>query len=243
MIVQYWTICYHGVMSKERVIDISRILAESPVFGVMPTTAWAELVRVGRVFRCKGRTVLHGAGRPAAYLYHVVSGQLDLTSVSREGEEGAVGSFGPGQWVIWLAPFDGRPTERDIHAANGSVILAFPIAKIRQAFEKHPQAYPPLLKEISRRFRATLRLQDARVIVTRDQRVGQILLMLAEFTAESGATRHARITRGMLAQRVGCSRQTLYEALARLEKRGLIRLRYAAIDLPDPAQLRAFCAP
>jgi CRP/FNR family transcriptional regulator, cyclic AMP receptor protein len=243
MIVQYWTIWYHGVMSKEGVIDISRILAESPVFGVMPSTAWGELARVARVFRCRGRTVLHSAGQPASYLYHVVSGQLDLTSVSRDGEEGAVGSFGAGQWVTWLSPFDGRPTERDIHATNGSVILAFPLDQVRKAFEVNPQAYPHLLKEISKRFRAALRLQDAHMVVNRDQRVGQMLLMLAEFTADSHESRHARITRSALAQRAGCSRQTMYQVLTRLEEKGLVRLRYGGIELQDPRGLRAFCTP
>jgi CRP/FNR family transcriptional regulator, cyclic AMP receptor protein len=230
-------------MRDQSAIDIVRILSENPVFGAMSAIAKAELGRVARLYRCRGRTILHSAGQPAAYLFHVVRGQIDLTSVSREGEEGAVGSFGAGQWAAWLAPFDGRPTERDIHAVDGSIVLAFPLNAVRKAFEQNPQAYPPLLNEISKRFRAALRLQDARVIINRDQRVGQMLLMLAEFTADNRAVRQVHITRTALAQRAGCSRQLLYEVLARLEEKGFVRLRYGGIELPDPQGLRAFCAP
>jgi CRP-like cAMP-binding protein len=230
-------------MGDERAIDILQILRESPVFGQMQATAWADLARVARLYRCRGRTILHSAGQPASYLFHVVSGQIDLISVSREGEEGSVGSFGAGQWATWLAPFDGRPTERDIHAVNGSTVLAFPLDAVRLVFEQNPQAYPHLLREISKRFRAALRLQDANAVINRDQRVGHILLMLAEFGPGYPAIRHVRITRAALAQRAGCSRQTLYEALARLEAKGFIRARYGEIQLPDPTALRAFCLP
>lgn len=230
-------------MGDKRVTDVLQILDESPVFGEMDPAAWADLARVVRVYRCRGRTILHSAGQQAAYLFYVVSGQIDLTSVSRDGEEGSVGSFGAGQWATWLAPFDGRPTERDIHAANGSTVLAFPLDAVRLAFEQNPHAYPHLLREISRRFRATLRLQDANAVINRDQRVGHILLMLAEFASGSPTIGHVRITRTALAQRAGCSRQTLYEALARLEAKGLIRARYGGIQLPNPAMLRAFCTP
>jgi CRP/FNR family transcriptional regulator, cyclic AMP receptor protein len=219
------------------------MLQENPVFAVMSENAKTELARVARVYRCRGRTILHSAGQPAAYLFHVVSGQIELTTVTREGEEGAVGTFGAGQWATWLAPFDGRPTERDIHAANGSVILAFPLEAVRSTFAQNPQAYPPLLKEISRRFRAVLRLQDARTIINRDQRIGHILLLLAEFNSASPKALRVKITRAALAQRVGCSRQTLYEALARLESKGLIRTIYGGIELHDPKQLRIYCMP
>jgi CRP/FNR family transcriptional regulator, cyclic AMP receptor protein len=228
-------------MGDERAIDILQILRESPVFGQMQATAWADLARVARLYRCRGRTILHSAGQPAAYLFHIVSGQIDLTSISREGEEAAVGSFGIGQWATWLAPFDGRPTERDIHAVHGSKILAFPLEVVLTAFEQNPNAYPHLLREISRRFRATLRLQDASAIINRDQRVGHILLMLAELVPENPVIRHVRITRAALAQRAGCSRQTLFEALVRLEGKELIKTRYGGIELPNPAKLRAFC--
>jgi CRP/FNR family transcriptional regulator, cyclic AMP receptor protein len=230
-------------MGDERAIDILQILRESAVFGEMAPAAWADLARVARLYRCRGRTILHSAGQPAAYLFHVVGGQIDLTSVSRDGEEGAVGSFGAGQWATWLAPFDGRPTERDIHAVDGSTILAFPLDAVRLAFEQNPQAYPYLLREIARRFRATLRLQDASAIINRDQRVGHILLMLAEFAPGSRAAKQVRITRAALAQRVGCSRQTLYEALARLETKGLIRSGYGGFELPNTSALRTFCTP
>jgi CRP/FNR family transcriptional regulator, cyclic AMP receptor protein len=230
-------------VNKTAAIDIMMILQENPVFTVMSEDSKKALTRVARVFQCRGRTILHSAGQPAAYLFHVVSGQIELTTVTSEGQEGAVGTFGAGQWATWLAPFDGRPTERDIHAANGSTILAFPLEPLRRAFEQNPHAYPFLLKEISRRFRAVLRLQDARTIINRQQRIGQTLLLLAEFSAENPSVLHVKITRADLARRASCSRQTLYTALAHLESYGLIQLRYGGIDLPNPNQLRAFCAP
>lgn len=229
-------------MNSAKPVDIVRELSASPVFGILPPAAQTELARVARLYRCRGRTVLHSAGTPATHLYFVVRGRIELTAVSREGEEEAVGSFGTGQWATWLAPFEDRPTERDIHAVDGSLILAFPVEAVRQALAGHPQAYPPLLREISRRFRAILRLQDARALVSREQRIGQLLLLLAQDVGD-GPERQVPITRTVLARRVGCSRQTLYEALGRLEAAGLVRLRYGAILLPDPKRLRAFCTP
>lgn len=220
--------------------EISAFLSTSPVFGVMTAEARNALARSARQYHCRGRTILHGAGSPATHVYGVVSGRIELTAVSKDGVEIAAGSFGARQWATWLAPFDGRPTERDMHAVHGSRILAFPIKLVRQLFEQNPAAYPYLLREISKRFRAILRLQDAPRASTRDQRVGEILLMLAEHD-DAAKSAYAHVTRSELAARTSMSRQTLYEVLLRLEQRKLIHSQYRVIEIPDASALRLFC--
>lgn len=221
--------------------DVTTVLAQSPVFGRLPASARAELARVARRFECKGRTVLHSARLPATYIFHVIKGRIELTSVSAEGGESAVGSFGPGQWATWLAPFDGRPTERDMHAVDRSVVIAIPTADVRNAFDQHPEVYPYLLREIATRFRAVLRMQDARTVMDRDQRVAQILLMLASSDDQAPEPVIA-ISRAALAIRAGCSRQTLYEVLGRLEQQKLIRTAYRSITILQKQKLAALCS-
>lgn len=216
--------------------DVASVLSKSPVFGRLPAPARAELARVARRFECKGRTVLHSARLPATYIFHVIEGRIELTSVSAEGGESAVGSFGPGQWATWLAPFDGRPTERDMHAVDRSVVIAIPTADVRSALELHPEVYPYLLREIGTRFRAILRMQDARAVMNRDQQVAQTLLMLAS-SEGSAEGRVIAMSRNALATRVGCSRQTLYEVLSRLKGLGLIQTGYRSIKISDKQRL------
>ena len=221
---------------------IAELLAGSPVFSQMKSEERRRLAGVARMIVCRGRTVIHSAGNPSDHIFLVVSGQAELVSVNRSGVETAVGVFGPGQWLTWLALFDPIPTERDIQADDRTRLLAVPANEVRAIMAENPALYPLLMAEISKRFRTTLRLQEHRMTTDRDQRVGQILLLLADFGGDGAKVPRLRITRSQLAQRAACSRQSLYESLDRMAGRGLVALAYGEIELPDVAGLRQFCA-
>lgn len=216
---------------------IAEILGRSKVFEAVPLDERMKLATTARTVRCEGRTLVQAADEAPQEIFLVVSGQAELSSGTREGEEVTIALFGPGCWVTWLAVFDLLPTGRDCHATNGSSLLAFPRKAIQAVLERHPAAYPIIIREISIRFRALLRWQEHLTLSDRDHRVAKMLLLLASVSGDTSQQPSVRMSHERLATTAGCSRQSLFSSLKKLSEQGLIQQGYGRIILSDLAGL------
>lgn len=219
---------------------IAEHLAGTPVFACMPHEARVALARAARIVRCESATVLCGAGETPDRIFQVVDGQIELVGATRDGEEVVVGALGPGNWMSWISLFDGLPQQNDTRAVARSRLIALPADGVRRAIAAHPSAYPLVIAEISRRFRAVLSWQSHRALDDRNRRLGHVLLLLAQFSGDAPAP-VVRVTGERLSRIANCSRQTLHAALKQLAAQGYVRQRYGRIELSDAAGLRAYC--
>lgn len=212
-----------------------RALAKSPVLGLLAPEVQDRLLQAAQTIRCSGTTLLCGAEERPALLYLVRQGQIELTAQSADGEEMTISALGPESWISWLGIFDSRPVQHDIVGASGSRIIAFPARLIREAVDTVPGCYPAIIAEIGGRFRALIQWVEQSALATRDRRLAQLLLSLARTSGDGENT--VLLTRARIARLMGCSRQTLHQALSELVSQGLVRTAYGRIEIADPAGL------
>ncbi|MDP5102495.1 MAG: Crp/Fnr family transcriptional regulator [Erythrobacter sp.] len=212
-----------------------RAIATSSVLGLLTPVLQERLLRSAQVIRCKGATLLCSAEEQPSQLYLVLHGQIELTARTADGEEMTISALGPGSWITWLGLFDNRPALHDIVAAPGSRIVAVPAKLIRDAAASVPECYPAIIAEIGGRFRALIQWVEQSALVGRDRRLAQLLLSLAR--SSGTGTNDVLLTRAKIARLMGCSRQTLHDALRSLEASGLIKLAYGRIAIVDQARL------
>lgn len=212
-----------------------RALAASPVLGLLPAALQERLLQSAQLIRCAGPTLLCSAEEKPLQLYLVLHGQIELTARTADGDEMTISALGPGSWISWLGIFDSRPAQHDLVGGSGARIVAVPARLIRDAVASVPECYPAVIAEIGGRFRALIQWVEQSALVGRDRRLAQLLLSLAR-TSGTGA-KDVLLTRAKIARLMGCSRQTLHDALRGLVDDGLIRLAYGRIEIVDQARL------
>ena len=226
--------------SAERTLDataIAELVGQAAPFALLSPEERRTLAASARIVRCRGRTQLYCGAITPTQIFYVVNGGIELSASNPAGDEVVLAVYGPENWATWLILFDDTPTGRALTGTNHSVVLAFPAETLRGIIARNPALYPPILAEISRRFRATLRWQ-AIMSLRNGPRVAQLLAMLIEVNRDTGYG-VVMATHNRLARMLGLSRQTLHVELERLAQSGIITRRYGRIEVPDPARLQA----
>lgn len=213
-------------------------LASSAVLSLLPLPIQGQLVRAASAIRCNGATLLCAADEKPEMLYLVHSGHIELTARTADGQEMTITALGTGSWISWLGIFDDRPINHDLVGASGTITFAIPAKLVREAVAGVPACYPAIIAEIGNRFRVLIDWVEQSALVGRERRLAQLLLSLAK--AAGGSQDTVFLARARIARLLGCSRQTLYDALRRLVEGGLIRLSYGRIHILDRQAMEQF---
>lgn len=216
---------------------LEEVLTASPVFGSLPPPVQRSIAASANMHHMPARTLLSAAEEPLAALYLVRSGQIELTAVSADGEEVTLTALGSGAWATWLGVMDPTPAGHGFWASRGSVVLSFPAALIRSTLLAHPTVMPAVVHQIGDRFRNLMKWVEQSALAQRDQRLAQLLLLLAQ---QGSSDDTIMLTRDRIASLLGCSRQTLHDALTRMAAAGLIQLGYGRVIILDSGALRQF---
>lgn len=199
----------------------------------------AELARSGRLRRLKRGEVLFAAGDENAACATLISGALKVTAFDEEGTERILALVHPAGFVGELfAPF----AHHDVVALTDSELCVFPRSDMGRALELHPKLTQALLRrsqEDLHQSRNLLALSGRRSAA---ERVGAMLIGLAEAASESPCHPARQfdlpMTRGEIAGMLGLTIETVSRAITRFEREGVIRRRGArGIELIDPARL------
>jgi CRP-like cAMP-binding protein len=228
------------MIARMEIDALAELLGQTPVFRHLPLAARRELLGKSRLLACEYRTVLQRAGTPHHDLYLVIDGHAEMSASTREGDEIVVAIFGPLSFTSWIALFHDSPAERDLVAAPGSRLLAFPARPLLETLEAYPALYPQVLRLEAARFRAALDWQQQAAVADRTKRIASLLLLMAQISGEQEGSPRVAMTGEKLARIAQCSRETFRAALAELRAKGLVEQQYGAIVLLDRAGLKAF---
>jgi CRP-like cAMP-binding protein len=220
-------VCSHRVRSLYRNLDES-------------TLAQLDQEKAVQVFE-QGQGLFYEGG-PSSAMYCVHSGYIKLYKTGPGGEELVIAFLGPGDSLGLSSMLAGEPHETAAVAATRALVCTIPRELIESVVRKRPEVALDMLAFLARSLRVSHEqiMDIAQRRVT--QRVAHMLLTLHESTANGGNGNGAaglRFKRVDMAHMVGTTPETLSRVLHKLQKRGLLEVTRAEIQVSDIEGLKA----
>lgn len=217
----------------------------------------ARLERYGR------RTQVLAHDRHRRELLVVVSGCLEISSMSSGGRKYVNALLGPGQVAPLVRLLEEVPLAYDYHAHEDSVIVHLPCDAVIAVLDAEPVLWRDVAKLGLQRQRLSIVLLQNQMLNSVHGRVAATLMSLVHFYGGQGqgqgqGTESAtsavrpeegeavgplvRLSQTDLAAMLGLSRQTINKELGRLVEEGAIDMRYKRIRIVDAERLARIAA-
>ncbi len=220
-------------------LDVSAWL-DKTVFAQLPETAMVKLITASHVERFEVPTLVNSAHTPLTHLRLVTQGSIEVVVRRANGAEVALGDFGPGGWVTWLACFMQTPPEHDFYTSANTHCIALPVNTVRAVCANHPALFLPIIEEIGSRMRLLMQWTGQSVTTSPAKRMARLIGILLEAQGAAEPSGVLRATQDRLARLARCSRQSANGLLRELEKQQLVKLAYGRIEVPDAQALAVF---
>jgi CRP-like cAMP-binding protein len=203
----------------------------------------ARLERYGR------RTQVLAHDRHRRELLVVVSGCLEISSMSSHGRKYVNALLGPGQVAPLVRLLEDVPLPYDYHAHEDSVIVHLPCDAVIAVLDAEPVLWRDVAKLGLQRQRLSIVLLQNQMLNSIHGRVAATLMSLVHFysgqsqpTPEGDGLPLVRLSQNDLAAMLGLSRQTINKELGRLVDEGAIDMRYKRIRIVDARRLARIAA-
>ncbi len=220
-------------MDKRTAAEFARThgwLATTPVEFQDEVVARADLVRL------KTGQPLYAAGDDSGGLFGLIAGRLDvhLTTLGNEHSLAFVGQ--PGIWIGDIAAVTGQKRIMTIVASGQCEILRLPRAEMMRIVEKTPTAWQYFAAMLAQNFARAVEIIEYLRCPTPARRIAALLLnLVGERTPQA-----LQVSQVEMAEMTHFGRTTVQSALTDLSQLGLVRRRYATIEIVDITALRRF---
>lgn len=215
----------------------------APITQVPPFTEFtdAELAELlprvqRRVYRAE--ETIFREGDPPAFIYYVLSGEINLTLTSEERRI-TVGKFPSGRLLGIQTIFDDGPHFLSATALTSTTVLAVPRGDLVGILRQHPDALLKMAAIYATQIRAAALLVAEMQFLDLPVRLAKRILELAEQAGPGrpGGTA-VKVTQKELSELAGATRGGVNRALKRLEHLGVIRISRGTIIVVAPDRLR-----
>ena len=201
--------------------------------------------------RYSRRTQVLAHDRHRRELLVVVSGCLEISSMSSNGRKYVNALLGPGQVAPLVRLLEDVPLPYDYHAHEDSVIVHLPSDAVIAVLDAEPVLWRDVAKLGLQRQRLSIVLLQNQMLNSIHGRVAATLMSLVHFysgqgpgqaAAEDDAGPLLRLSQNDLASMLGLSRQTINKELGRLVEEGAIDMRYKRIRIVNAERLARIAA-
>jgi CRP-like cAMP-binding protein len=223
---------YNGDMSEN---DTDRVLQ------VLRRTGWAgraepglveALLAAGRLVRLPAGTWSHGEGDIETGILVVIDGAMQLFTEAPGDRQVLVGHVEQGGTIGQAARFGGGPRIVTAIAVVPSQILVISDAALTRLSAAWPGLWRVIAGLAYAQMRVAVQTLAQIVALPPRQRLAARLVMLAQIKGEPAPVTLS-IGQQALGELVGLTRKTVNGLLGDFAKEGLVRLRYAKLELVD----------
>ncbi len=223
--------------------EAARILRQGPWFRDLPDEIRIAVLAAGTTVRLEAGKSSFLQGSEPSGLHAVVSGQLRIAHVDRNGHDVLMAVLRPGEWTGFLCSLDGRPHFYSAVAAEPTVVFRLHHAAVRTIFEADVATYKMLQWPELNAARSLARFAIAEVGRPLAQRIAARLRDLGRWaygpaTGPIAALDH--VSQEDLAMSAHASRQSVNAILRDFEARGWIATGYGKIRVTDAEALEKF---
>ncbi|AOS95702.1 cAMP-activated global transcriptional regulator CRP [Microbulbifer aggregans] len=224
-------------------IEPLQILRTCPLLSGLPDDALRELVPLARSQRYGAEEAIYPPGAMQSQLSIVAEGRVRICSSNADGREATLAILDTGAWFGDTVFSPDAPRVFGATAHDDCLILDIPGEALRAILQRYPEGYPVALDLVSRRLWSVMSILQDDVLRGTEARIGRRLLFLAQMhnnsTGEDGATSF-RLTRELIANMMGMTRQGVHRVLKNIEAQGLVEFAYGRVCIPDPVRLQAY---
>lgn len=220
------------------------LLAKIPLFSRIDSKAMADLTNRLAERRLGRGSLLFQEGDAALSLFIVRSGLLKVVKHGSDDRDIALRVTLPGALLGEVAVFDGSPYPASAEALEDSVVFELSRPNLLIFLQRNPDAALAIMAVLSERLRDAYSVLSGMATNRIEQRVGMMLLKLADATPHSDPDEPLSIplTRQDIAEMVGCSKESVSRTMGRMKRLGIVARSRGRIAIASPPKLRRFCA-
>ena len=177
-------------------------------------------------------------GRPVTYWFGVIEGLLKMSSETAMGQTMTFAGLPSGGWFGEGTALKREPYRYNVQALRASVVAGIPVDSFHWLLDHSIGFNRFVMNQLNERLGQFIAAREIDRLADPDVRVARNLAALFNPVLYPGVGQVLRITQQELAYLVGLSRQRVNEALATLQKDGLIRTEYGGLRVLDLERLR-----
>lgn len=224
---------------------MAHALCLNELFQHWPVEHRNALLKSARLERYNRRTQVLSHDRHRRELLVVVSGCLEISSLSALGRKYVNALLGPGQVAPLVRLLEDVPLAYDYHAHEDSVIIHLPCDAVIAGLDAEPVLWRDVARLGLQRQRLSVSVLQDQMLGSVHRRVAATLLNLAAIYGakqDAGLDLRVRLSQHDLAAMLGLSRQTINKELGALVEAGVIELAYKRVTVRDARLLREIAA-
>jgi CRP/FNR family transcriptional activator FtrB len=210
--------------------------------GLLRASALKALAASGRLLELPRGATLFEQGRPAEQLYVLLDGAVALSAGEGGRQAAIVELVRPVDCLGIEAVLDAAPHAVSARTVEPCRLLLVAAAEVRRRVGLEPALARALIGCLAARNRLLVaQIKDLK-LRSGPQRLGSWLLRLVDEHSEAGARVRLPMPKGLLAQRLGMTPESLSRAFSMLRGHGL-EVRGSRVAVVDRPRLEAFCRP
>jgi CRP-like cAMP-binding protein len=211
----------------------SRDASSVNVLGGMTVDDQRMLAHIAKKRRLRAADFVYTQGDPAEHFYIVESGRIRVFYQTLAGREPTVTHRGPGDLfgISHLAESGRRVTSAQ--ALEPSAILAIANDDLDEVTRRLPTLASGIIKSLASRLRDVMVLVESVATEPARLRVANFLVATRDRQRGAGTAVKEGWTHESIADRLGCTRQTVTEALNEFARKGWIRVERKRVSLID----------
>ena len=210
--------------------NVTKIVSKIPLFEGLPQDQLEGLSQIVLEKYCEKGEPIFFEGDRANGFYVVVTGQVKVFKLSMDGKEQILHIFGPGEPFGEVPVFAGKDFPAHAEAIAASRLFFFSRDAFTDLIARTPSLALNMLAVLSRRLRQfTVQVEH----LSLKEVPGRLAVYLAYLSHEKDGDNMVdlAISKGQLASLLGTIPETLSRILAKMTKRGLIRVEGHRIEI------------
>lgn len=196
----------------------------------------APLTRHGEVFRFKRGEVLWRQGEPSRWLMSVCTGVLKLSREWPDGREAILDLVFRGKMVGETAALSGYHEVATCTALSSGKAVRVPTDKVHEVLREEPRLAATLLDMACVRLDIFTRRLDEMAHGPVENRLARVLLRIGDEVGlkdSRGTFVPVRLSRGDLADMVGCRVETTIRVMTRWQREGVVETQREGLVIRD----------
>lgn len=206
----------------------------------IPDQDWADLGRLGVVFRFGRGEVMFHQGDEGRHVHLLLVGAVKVTKAEADGGEALLTLRAAGDLVGDMAALDGRPRSATVTALTPVTSRWLTYQQFR-AFVERPSVSGGFARYTMARLREADQQRTEIALLPVRVRFARALLRLATPAAGEPGALEVRLAQEELARLVGASRNAIVGELTELRKAGVLATRRGAVIIHDSDRLGRLC--